>query len=85
MKPPITAICFLALCFALTGCSKEREISGEIFSNDAKKGVVKQAGTVIYFLTPPEHERFQDLVKESRARKYQQERRRWESSVVSLK
>ncbi len=80
MKPTTISIFYLALCCVFTGCSKQREISGEIFSHDVKKGIIKQSGTVICFLTTQEHEQFDVLVKATHDRRYQHDREIWDKS-----
>ncbi len=66
--------CVASLLFH-PGCTKQREISGEIFTRDPKKGIMKEAGTVIYFLTAAEHERFESLLRKLRDEAYTQERK----------
>jgi gas vesicle protein len=80
MKPATVIISCLALCCVFAGCSKQREISGEVFSHDFKKGIVKESGTLVCFLTAQEHDRFDELVKGSRDRHYQHDRQLWDRS-----
>jgi len=80
MKPSTLVIGLFALCFVFTSCSKQREISGEVFSYNSKKGIIRQAGTVVCFLTAQEHERFDAIVKNTRDRRYQHDREVWDSS-----
>jgi hypothetical protein len=53
----------------LAGCSRQKEISGEVFTVQyvkSKKEVVKQAGVKIFFLTPIEHDEFEILLSKKR-------------------
>ena len=80
MRPFALSICCLVSCCVLAGCSKQREISGEIFTRDFEKGIVKQSGTVVHFLTAPQRERFEALVRDWRDRRYKDQRELWDKS-----
>src|SRR6266487_1413953 len=66
-----------ALSLALSACTRQQEISGEIFTLNSKNGIrsiIKESGTVIHFLSTQEHERFEVLLKEWRTKEYKEDR-----------
>jgi hypothetical protein len=68
------------MAMLLTGCSKQKEISGEIFTRitrNYKDEIIRQSGTAIYFLTSKEHETFERLLKEWHEKEYEDDRALW--------
>ena len=65
------------MAILLTGCSKQKEISGEIFTRNYKNEIIRQSGTAIYFLTSKEHEKYERLLKGWHEKEYEDDRALW--------